>query len=1798
MLTPSLNTVMTRLLIVAAVLAALVFIAPAIFAQEGPIEYDENGTGPVITFTSTDPENGQAGAGIDWDVTGLDADDFIIDERGMLMFKSPPDYEMPTDRARAAMDLNDDNDQDDEGEAAITGDDRMYQITVRATEQMTSGSDPRALSTESRFTVQVMDVNEDGNITLNRIQPEVGTAITARLTDPDGPRGADGQGTVTWQWYVSKVTDPVVGFDSHWDTVGTNPDANNTDPTMSTYTPAGDRVTEADDSAMDEGKYLRAVAIYTDRHGQERKARVKSENTVRPEVTSDLDEVENPKNGSPGFSSTGNYKRSIAESEGKDSLVVDPVTAIDPNDEDILTYDLDNDMDATNVVAMTEIDGGNTYDTDVSFFSIDDETAQISLRKQLSFEASDGRDYEGDNADTAGTYKFYVRATDPSGETAQVEVTVTALDRNDAPEIMNSVAANNAGDFVGRTVAPAELTVNETADGTFTGAPDMGVRSLPGFKNVFTADDEDERYQTFWSLEGDDADEFDLTSSSPDPTTGLRGPGEPIALKFNNDPDYENPTDDNKDSVYKVTLVARDRFTGGLTDRRPLTIFVKNVQEDGGLTLDEDQPEIDSAVTASVSDPDNGVAVVTWRWERATSTSATTWEVIDGATTATYTPRKIDKGHDDEGYYLRAIATYTDIMSHDDDPDTVLVDERTQSGTDETPAARNPETATDNIYRVVKASANAVRVPPAPPGQVTMPVFAADSYELAVAENAETGSLVGYPVMIDAEDKGTFEYSLDDSVTGDDAYFTISTATGQIRVDSVAFPNPVPSEQSGEVPQDAGQTDPALNYEAKSSYSVIVTATDLSNDAREAMTEVTITLDNLNERPYFDKASRETADATITYSEHRTNAVIPMLAAVEPDGGELDWVLIGADAGDFEWEDVEDLDDGKDRIALKFKSQPNFEKGTGSATSTETNNSPGDTYSVTVRATEKAPIGAGPAVSLGEELMVTVRVADHDEPGSVELTWLQPEVGTEISASLSDVDAGVTGQNWTWYRSKATNPNPVTDPSDAAAIGLEWEETADNDNDADYTPVAADEGKFLLARVVYNDTPGGTGTENQNSAVGRSVNTVRKDVTDEMNNSPDFNASEATRSIDENAAVGDAVGLPVDVDRNEDFDTLTYVIVQSAVSAAGGNGSVVVADLPYFSIDKENGQLMVAQQLSAEETDGRTYTGQGATSTPGKYTIVVRAIDPSGEGDGEDRDDIVVNITANNVDEAPTISEGAAELPINEVNSTADDDDATKFVGLGYEVNDQGAVVMSDDNPNLYHRSEEDTIDRAIWPDPIGGPDGHLFEYSTPEDGIGRRIHFKIENQPDYESPQDANTDNVYELTVRVVDSDNLSGTKDVRITVNNVNEIGEVTLSPEQPNDGNPVMASVTDPDMVLSVTNWEWATTTDSTLTSFPAGTDDEDVIDGANMSQYTGKVGEFLWVRVSYRDGQSVTDDPVSVLDERNDNPATAQDVELDFDSDRIATSSTDYAVQPDEGKDDDDDGTSSGVVPFTLMVYENVPSTGYVGDPIPKLGSRDTIGGPDGATFVFAEMNDGPESTFYDSDTGGDDNFGLRDTQDNTATDNDKGGQLALNPVTHLDYESSKNSYVIEITNPEAETELSVYRVTINVMNVNEAPSAPSEHRGPLLPTNTDPMFAATSTSLSVDENAAAGTVVGMVMATDADRGDMIAYSLDDGADAGSFAIDSATGEITTTAMLDYETQPSYMVTVTATDDDEATDMIYVTIMVNNLGLDTSYDADESGTIDGTEVLNAVRDYFDDQITGSEVLEVVRLYFENV
>ena len=64
-----------------------------------------------------------------------------------------------------------------------------------------------------------------------------------------------------------------------------------------------------------------------------------------------------------------------------------------------------------------------------------------------------------------------------------------------------------------------------------------------GASNVFTASDEDARGQIFWSVRGEDADDFVLSSTGI-VLTGYTGPDEPTALRFVTAPDYENPTDD------------------------------------------------------------------------------------------------------------------------------------------------------------------------------------------------------------------------------------------------------------------------------------------------------------------------------------------------------------------------------------------------------------------------------------------------------------------------------------------------------------------------------------------------------------------------------------------------------------------------------------------------------------------------------------------------------------------------------------------------------------------------------------------------------------------------------------------------------------------------------------------------------------------------------------------------------------------------------------------------------------------------------------------------------------------------------------------------------------------------------------------------------------------------------------------------------------------------------------------------------------------------------------------------------
>jgi VCBS repeat-containing protein len=134
--------------------------------------------------------------------------------------------------------------------------------------------------------------------------------------------------------------------------------------------------------------------------------------------------------------------------------------------------------------------------------------------------------------------------------------------------------------------------------------------------------------------------------------------------------------------------------------------------------------------------------------------------------------------------------------------------------------------------------------------------------------------------------------------------------------------------------------------------------------------------------------------------------------------------------------------------------------------------------------------------------------------------------------------------------------------------------------------------------------------------------------------------------------------------------------------------------------------------------------------------------------------------------------------------------------------------------------------------------------------------------------------------------------------------------------------------------------------------------------------------------------------------------------------------------------------------------------------------------------------------------------------------DAGGRFAIDSATGaitttqaFDYEAS-HGYSVTVRASDGGG-LSVDKVfAIAVGDVNETP------------------FGLALDHSAVDENQAAGTLVGNASASDPD-GNTLAYSLVDDA-GGRFAIDSATGAITTTQAFDYEASHGYSVTVRASD----------------------------------------------------------------
>ena len=119
----------------------------------------------------------------------------------------------------------------------------------------------------------------------------------------------------------------------------------------------------------------------------------------------------------------------------------------------------------------------------------------------------------------------------------------------------------------------------------------------------------------------------------------------------------------------------------------------------------------------------------------------------------------------------------------------------------------------------------------------------------------------------------------------------------------------------------------------------------------------------------------------------------------------------------------------------------------------------------------------------------------------------------------------------------------------------------------------------------------------------------------------------------------------------------------------------------------------------------------------------------------------------------------------------------------------------------------------------VSGIDAGDFEISNGE-GTTTFGALTFKKAPNYEMPADANRDNVYNVTVVATDKgvaterwtvfdekNRMTATRDVVITVTNVEETGTVTLSSVQPKMGIALTATLEDPDgVVADSVKWTW--------------------------------------------------------------------------------------------------------------------------------------------------------------------------------------------------------------------------------------------------------------------------------------------------------------------------------------------------------------------------------------------------------
>ena len=275
---------------------------------------------------------------------------------------------------------------------------------------------------------------------------------------------------------------------------------------------------------------------------------------------------------------------------------------------------------------------------------------------------------------------------------------------------------------------PSELTVDEDGPILVT--------------KYYAVDPERERNPRFSVTGGVDGNSFTLKRSSTWRRIGQEWWQEWWLYWQIGAPSFEQEIrgDTNGDNIYETKFQVW-AGSGNPPAIKFIRITVADINEEADLTLSSPQPLISIPYTATHDDPDRIISR-SWSWHR--SQNRDDWNVIDGATSSTYTPGAADINH-----YLRATTTYEDTHG----------------------AGKVKESVS---RRVVKRTAQ----------DNDPPRFTDDGLTLRfVAENSSHETVVGAEVEATDPNRDDLVYSL---VSTFNDRFEIDSETGQILVGRAA----------------------------------------------------------------------------------------------------------------------------------------------------------------------------------------------------------------------------------------------------------------------------------------------------------------------------------------------------------------------------------------------------------------------------------------------------------------------------------------------------------------------------------------------------------------------------------------------------------------------------------------------------------------------------------------------------------------------------------------------------------------------------------------------------------------------------------------------------------------------------------------------------------------------------------------------------------------------------------------------------------------------------------------------------